>query len=42
MKIELIFLHADTNLRKMKVTNNYWVDVVKNGYGLFVHGLRLI
>ena len=31
-------MHADTNSGKLSYLNDFWVDVLKSGYGLLVHG----
>ena len=32
------FLHVDANSEKLKMTNNYWLGIVKNSHGLVSHG----
>ena len=34
------FLHADTNLGKLKVFFSYWVGIAKNGRDLIDHGTQ--
>ena len=31
-------MHADTNSGKLSYFNDFWVDLLKSGYGPLVHG----